>query len=304
MPREAVTKFLLGCVECQRRSDGDLSNSDKSKTPSTPKRHTDTHTPSPRTVCDQTVPSSSSSANPGSENNPYSSDSTQDLTNKLENETSFRHSSDDSKSLSSGQDTLEVKTESACDPYKETPKCVPAPMNLCTIRRRIPLNLHNLDGRYTDTGLSVIRKSNFPFSPDRSLNQGLSTSTPDSNRSDTTISKSSTSGSDISPIEPEHFQKPYPKKLYTIDPVTFETIRVPLKNTEISIYYDKNRPFIKPKKRFESDSPLDSHDFSIMSTYLRYMRHLGCSEEEALHLEAEAVSHSSVCVHDLNTQCV
>ncbi|KAG8272312.1 hypothetical protein J6590_043790 [Homalodisca vitripennis] len=332
LPREAVTKFLLGCVECQRRSDVDLSTSDKSKTPSTPTmtpKHTnDTNTTLGNTndshlspACDQTVPSSSSSANPCSEASPprprnpdtlhsstheFSCDSrssyTQDLANKFEPEsplmTNFRHSSDESRTNSSGHDTLEViKPDNAIDSFTETPKSVPVPVNLSMIRRRIPLNLPSLESKYSDKSCSVIKKSGYAgFSPDMTNlehNLRLSTSTPDSNRgqslsgSDTTISKSSdcSSGVELSPIEPEHFQKPYPKKLYTIHPTTFETIRIPLKHTEISIYYDKNKPYIKPKKRVDADSPLDA---PILSTYLRYMRNLGYPDEESLKLDPEA----------------
>lgn len=290
LPREAVTRFLLGCVECQRRSDGDLSSTPK-RNPQTPD---DTKTPSPE---DQTVPSSSSSAAQGSEPSPLSKSLTPDL-GKLEPETSYRPSSDESRTSSSGHDPLESKHEHTHDCYNETPKSVPSAINLTTIRRRIPLNLHNLEARYSDSGFSVIKQSGFPgFSPDRSNIEPslrLSTSTPDSNLSksisDTTISKSSdSSGADISPIEAENFQKPYPKKLYTIDPVTFETIRIPLKHTEISIYYDRNRPYIKPRRRDLDSDPYPTSN-NIMSTYLKYMRSLGYSDDESLHLESEPVS--------------
>lgn len=291
MPREAVTKFLLGCVECQRRSDGDLSLSDKSKTPSTPR-----HTPTPDTQspCDQTVPSSSSSANPGSEPSP---DAPHDPSTDTAPDT-HRHSSDDSRTCSV-QDPVEVVAN--C-PLTDTPKSVPVPMNLSTLRRRIPLNLPCFETKCADKSLSFIKKSCFAgVSPDSSVldpQMRLSTSTPDSSHgrsvlscSDSTISKSTDSSTaDISPVEPEHFTKPYPKRLYTIHPTTFETIQIPLNHTEISIYYDRNRPYIKPKRKVDVDWPLDGEERPILSTYLQYMRSLGYSDEEALKLDPEGVS--------------
>lgn len=294
LPREAVTKFLLGCVECQRRSDGDLSLSDKSKTPSTPR-----HTPTPDTQfpCDQTVPSSSSSANPGSEPSPGTSQDPSADTGP--DSDTHRHSSDDSRTTCSVQDPVETVAISSFD---ETPKSIPVPMNLSTIRRRIPLNLPCFESKSAEKSLSIVKKCGFPgVSPDSSsldTKTRLSTSTPDSSHgrsvlscSDSTISKSTdSSNTDISPIEPEHFTKPYPKKLYTIHPKTFETIQIPLNHTEISIYYERNRPYIKPKRKVESDWPLDSEERPILSTYLQYMRSLGYSDEEALKLDPEAVS--------------
>lgn len=251
LPREAVTKFLLGCVQCQRRSDGELSSSDKSKTASTPSL----------SPCDQTVPSRAPTG-------------PTDVTADSE---THRQSSDDSRQEPTDSDDI----------FNETPKSVMT--NASAIRRRIHSNVHSFETK-SEKGASAVKNARLlgtsPDSVEPTIR--LSSSTPDSNRdrslhSDSTISKSSDSS--ISPIEPDLFTKPYPKRLYTVHPTTLETIPIPLSHTDISIYYERNRPYMKPRRRADADWP------PILSTYLQYMRSLGHSDEEALKLDSELVSN-------------
>lgn len=329
MPREAVTKYLLGCVDCQKRSDVEVpSLESKAKRPFTPTQYDKNAKLNP-TLFEISKSKNNSDDSQTDKcstlklNSPQTKEDNDNLTEiqqriyqenyDLNEDHSFSgRPCTESECLLRNNNSL-MYDEKPKYPEKsetiETPKTSHAPINLTVRSYRLPLNVPKVDTIFNLRKLQFkkINLLNTLGEIDQNKNQKfvennsrLCTSTPEhfrsksSTASDSTISKSSdySSNFDISPIENEfqNFPKPYPKKLFTIHPTTFETIPIPLKQTDYGIYYEKTRPFLHPKvkktERQDSDLLL-AETRPIMSAYLKHMRSLGYSDEDSLKFEAE-----------------
>lgn len=329
LPREAVTKFLLGCVECQKRPDVEVSLPLESKLkppdqPVSPKHqrqlshghHADDKTDT-RHIRDNdddrqdpTRPSYDSQLQ-RDENYFLTETSHEQHLRTVTTETKTEQLDVHGLQHYANVQYQTFDSNILLTRLSESHKMVNMPINLTFKQNNVALNIPKVSGivenKNVEESIGKINLSGV-LGVSKDSEQGrrnkskLSTSTPvpgsdrkqSSSGTDTTISKSSDGPSslDISPIvnEFDNVQRPFPKKLFTINPTTLETIQIPLKITEFGISVKKRKFYLSANgKRPESDLSMADAQFDqpITSTYLKHMRSLGYSDEDALKLDVK-----------------